>query len=285
VHCLNLLLAWGTFTRAKELWNRYSKSIQKYRSYIIISIILIVIAIFSIGIWSSLSSSSCKSNPTNIFVPHDNAISPKHLLLKIHIGRLKYSPGQIIDLSGSVFDSATRKNVSSTLIMVVNQTAGQLLPWCYSDLPKQRVTQFASIPTDNNGNFTYSNFGNQNIGRYNIIIYPIDSSQSRYSIPIEVVNPFFTLTAYFLYTATIFFILLMITNLVPSKKEKELRKEQQQNDQEEGSKKKAKNNEEQEDRVEDGSVYYNQCNPMFGLFNELLIAVYNYSKLQLTELI
>ena len=102
---------------------------------------------------------------------------------------------------------------------MANQTGGQSLPWCYFDLPEQKITHFASIPTNKNGNFYYGSLSNQNIGKYNITIYPIDEPQAKYSIPIEVVNPFFTLTAYLLYAGIIFFGLLTVVTIIPSEKE------------------------------------------------------------------
>jgi hypothetical protein len=166
----------------RSFWKRFTEIFTKYRSYIIISTILIIGAvIILIVLWLaalSYNSSTCKSTPTSILIPRDNIASLK-----------------------------------------ANQTAGQSLPWCYSDLPKQRITHFASIPTGENGNFTYDSMSNQNIGKYNITIYPINESQAKYSIPIEVVNPFFTLTAYLLYAGIIFFGLLMVATIIPSKKE------------------------------------------------------------------
>src|SRR5262249_33302010 len=62
----------------------------------------------------------------------------------------------------------------------------------------------------------YSTLSNTESGMYDIIIYPIDDPQSKYVIPIQVLNPFFTLTSFLLYFAIVFFGLLdMVRDFLP----------------------------------------------------------------------
>src|SRR5215217_7141601 len=119
-----------------------AQTIKNYTPYIIIGTLIIAVVIISIITSSAISSENCKANSTSIPTPLDNKTSLTSLkhLLKVHIGRLNYAPGQIVDISGSVFNSTSVNNTESIiLIAVVNQTANQSVPWCYRDLPEPKI--------------------------------------------------------------------------------------------------------------------------------------------------
>jgi hypothetical protein len=151
-------------------WKKFvTQTIKNYTKYIIIgTLIIIAVVIISIKL-SAISSENCKANSTSIPTPLDNKTSLTSLKypLKVHIGRLNYAPGQIVDISGSVFNSTTVNNTKSIiLIALVNQTADQSVPWCYRDLPERKITHFVSIPTTNLGMFNYTGLRNEDIGKY-----------------------------------------------------------------------------------------------------------------------
>jgi hypothetical protein len=123
------------------------------------------------------------------------------------MNRMKFAPGQSMDISGKFYNTNT-STIPKFIVIKVNQTEDK------------KTLQSINVPIKNN-NFSYSII-KEDIGKYNISVYLPNESRASYSVVVEVINPIFTTTSYLLILGSIFFIILIFMSSRAVKKEREL---------------------------------------------------------------
>ncbi len=125
----------------------------------------------------------------------NNKKTDENQILNIFMNRMKFAPGQSMDISGKFYNINT-STIPKFIVIKVNQTEDK------------EILQNIDVPIKNN-TFSYSII-RENIGKYNISIYSPNESRVSYSVVVEVINPFFTTTSYLLIFGTSFFFILLI---------------------------------------------------------------------------